>query len=123
MPGKIVNPNVDIWYIDGSGISNCFGAGVYGPRVNHREGIPMGSLSTVFQVEVMAILMCTELLLCKNNEGEYIPAVIAGQQWQHLKPCTESAPVWESMQALETQSGYNKVALLWTPGPHGIPGN
>jgi hypothetical protein len=59
MPGKIVNPNVDIWYVDGSGISNCFGAGVYGPSVDHREGNPMGSLSTVFQVEVLAILMCT----------------------------------------------------------------
>jgi hypothetical protein len=66
MPGKITNPNVDIRCMDRSGISNCFGVGVYGPRVNHRESISMGSLSTVFQVEVMAILMCTELLLSKN---------------------------------------------------------
>jgi hypothetical protein len=56
---------------DGSGISNLFGAGVYEPR----ESIPMGSLSTAFQAEVMAVLRRIELLLSKN-----ISAVIAGQQ-------------------------------------------
>jgi len=66
MPGKTANQNIDIWYIVGSGISSCFGAGVCGPRVNHRENIPMGCLSTVFQTAVMAILRCAELLLSKN---------------------------------------------------------
>jgi len=45
--------------MDGSGINNCLDAGVYGPTDNHREKIPMGRLSTVFQAEVMAILRCT----------------------------------------------------------------
>jgi accessory colonization factor AcfC len=72
MSGNIVNPNVDIWYKDGSGISSCFGVGVYGPRVGRREIIATGSLSTVFQVEVIAILMCTELLLSKNVMKENI---------------------------------------------------
>jgi hypothetical protein len=47
MPGKIVDPNVDLRYTDGPGINSCSGAGVYGPMDNHREGIPMGSLSAV----------------------------------------------------------------------------
>lgn len=72
MPGKIINPNVDIWYMDGSGISSCFGVGVYGPRIDRKEIITMGSLSTVFQVEVTAILMCTELLLSKYVMKEII---------------------------------------------------
>jgi hypothetical protein len=39
MPGKIADTNVEIWYTNGSGISNDFGAGVYGPRDNSRETI------------------------------------------------------------------------------------
>jgi len=71
MPGKIADPNVDIWYTVRSGISSCFGAGVCGPRGNHRENIPMGSPSSVFQTAVMAVLRCAELLLSKNvNEKE-----------------------------------------------------
>jgi hypothetical protein len=69
MLGKIINPNNDTWYTDSSGISNCYGAMyicIYGPKDNHRDSIPMGSLSTVFQAEVMAILKCTELLLSKD---------------------------------------------------------
>jgi hypothetical protein len=41
MLGKITNPNV-IWYTDRSGIKNRFGAGIYGPRDNHKENIPVG---------------------------------------------------------------------------------
>jgi len=56
MPGKTADPNIDIWYTGGSGISSCFGAVVCGPRVNHRENIHMGCLSAVLQTAVMAIL-------------------------------------------------------------------
>jgi hypothetical protein len=58
----IIDHSVDHWYTDGSGIQNCFGAGIYGPSYDYRESIPMGSLSTVFFAEVMAILRCVELL-------------------------------------------------------------
>jgi len=40
MLGKIANPNI-IWYTDRSGINNHFGAGIYGPRDNHNENIPV----------------------------------------------------------------------------------
>jgi hypothetical protein len=65
-PEKIIDRSVDHWYTDGSGIQDCFGAGIYGPSYDYRESIPMGSLSTVYFAEVMAILRCTELLLTKN---------------------------------------------------------
>jgi len=51
MPVKIINPNVDIWYMDWSGISSCFDVGVYGSRVNRREIITMGSLSECFKLK------------------------------------------------------------------------
>jgi len=56
---KITGPNNEIWYTDGSGISNYFGAGVW-QKDNQRVSIPMGSLSTLFQAEVKAIPRCTE---------------------------------------------------------------
>jgi hypothetical protein len=59
---------------------DCFGAGVYGPRDKHRESILMGSFSTMFQAEVMAILMRTALLLFKNVKKGYISALITRQQ-------------------------------------------
>jgi hypothetical protein len=46
---------------EGSGIYDWFDAGTYGPLHNYRESIYIGSFSTV-----MAILICTELLLSKN---------------------------------------------------------
>jgi hypothetical protein len=48
MPGKITNHDTDLWCMDGSGINNRFGAGVYEPKDNHRESIRMGSISTLF---------------------------------------------------------------------------
>jgi hypothetical protein len=65
-PDKIIDPNVDLWFTDRSGIHDCFGAGIFGPLYNYRESILMGSLSTVFSAKVMAILRCTEILLTKN---------------------------------------------------------
>jgi len=56
MPGKVSDPNVDIWFTDRSGINNRFGVGIYGPRDDHRANIPMVSLSIVFLAAVMAIL-------------------------------------------------------------------
>jgi hypothetical protein len=80
VPGKIAEPNIDIWYTDGSGISNPFGAGVCGPRGNHRDSIPMGSLSAVFQTEVMAIQRCAGLFLFKSIMRRIHICSLAGQQ-------------------------------------------
>ena len=54
MPGKIIDINADLLYANRSGINNHFCARVYGPRDNWRENILIGSLSKVFQAEVMA---------------------------------------------------------------------
>jgi ribonuclease HI len=84
----------------------------------------MGSLSTVFSAEVMAILRCTELLLTKNLTRRRIHiccdsrVAIAAL----VKTTTELSSVWECMQVLEKQSKSNKVTLMWIPG-HQIPGN
>jgi hypothetical protein len=63
----------------------------------------MGSFSTVFSAEVMAVLRCAELLLTKNHTRRRIHicfdsrAAIAA----FAKTTTESSLVWECMQVLE----------------------
>jgi len=122
MLGKITNPNV-IWYTERSGIGNRFGAGVYGPRDNHKENIPLGSLSTAFQAEVMAILRCTELLLFKNITRRIHICFDKRAAMATLAiTTTKSALVWKSMQVLEKLSGSKKDTLVWTPRQHGIMG-
>ncbi|XP_071572363.1 uncharacterized protein [Temnothorax nylanderi] len=124
-PKRVRDPNVDLWFTDGSGINNCFGAGFYGPKDDHRESIPVGSHSTVFTAEILAILRCTEHLLSNNTKGRKInicsdsrAAILA-----LAKTTTKSALVWDCMLALERLSGLNKVTLVWVPGHQGIPGN
>jgi len=60
-------PKVNYWYIDGSGTNDPYGAGIYGPRNNHRESIHLGKLVTVFQAEVLAIHRCAETLLTRAD--------------------------------------------------------
>jgi hypothetical protein len=47
-PGKITNPNVDIWFMGWSVFMD--------QGITIGESTPMGSLFTVFQAQVMAIL-------------------------------------------------------------------
>ncbi|XP_071577352.1 uncharacterized protein [Temnothorax nylanderi] len=124
-PKGVRNPNVDLWFTDGSGINDRFGAGFYGPKDDHMENIPVKSHSTVFTAEILAILKCTEHLLNNNIRGRKInicsdsrAAILA-----LAKTTTESALVWDCMPALKRLSGLNKVTLVWVPGHQGIPGN
>ncbi|KMQ83130.1 lian-aa1 retrotransposon protein, partial [Lasius niger] len=108
---------MDPWFTDGSGINHCFGAEIYGPKDDYRESISMGSHSTVFSAEILAILRCTEHLT-KNTIGRKInicsdsgAAILA-----LAKTTTESYLVWDCMLALEKLSRANKVILVWVPG-------
>jgi hypothetical protein len=106
MPGKIADANVAISYTDGSEISNRFGAGVHERRENHREKSPMGSLSTVFPVEVMAVLRCTELLLPENaTRKKHIWPDSRAPIAAPAQITTESALARDGTQALGKLSG------------------
>jgi hypothetical protein len=101
-----------------SRINNRFSAGVYGPRDDQRKIIPMVSLSKVFLADVMAILKFTEILMPKNVTRTRIRTYS-----DSTAAIAALALVWECTQALEKQSGSNKVTLEWIPEHHGIPGN
>jgi hypothetical protein len=83
----------------------------------------MGSFSTVFQGEVMALNGCTELFLSKNitrmrkHISHYNRAAIEAL----VKITTELSLVWESMQVLEKLTGSDKVTLVQIPSHQGRP--
>jgi ribonuclease HI len=82
----------------------------------------MGSVSTVFQAEVMAFMGCTELLLSKNIIRMRIH--ICSDSRAAIAALAKTTPVvWESMQELEKLIGFNKVTSVQIPGHQGIPGN
>lgn len=121
----LLKPGSEVWFTDGSGQNSRFGAGIYGPEREHRESISLGKLSTVFQVEVMTILMCAEILTTVRESKKNI--IICSDSRAAIealiKPYTESTLVWEGMQAL-TRLGRNKnIILSWIPGHQGIHGN
>jgi hypothetical protein len=93
IPNKIVDPYVYLCFTDGSEANDYFGAGIYGPRHCHGES----SLSTVFSVEVMAILKCAELLLVKNMTMTRTPVCSNSRTASAAlaKTTTASALVWE----------------------------
>ena len=121
-PGKIGNPNVGIWYTEGAGISSGFSEGINGLRDNHRESIPMGSLSTVFQAKVITILRCTELPLTKNvtRTRIHVCSVKMAAITALVKTGTELA--WFGY-ASARRTKWTRVTLVWIPGHRGIPEN
>jgi hypothetical protein len=94
-------------------------------RDNHRESIPMGSLSAVFLSQEMVILRCAQLLVSKNVPRRRIHTCsdkMAATE-KLAKTTIESAFIYERMQAVEKISRCNKVTSVWIPEHHGIPGN
>ncbi|KYQ48225.1 hypothetical protein ALC60_12780, partial [Trachymyrmex zeteki] len=72
---------------------------------------------TIFQVEVLAISRCAELLIdrkirhriciCSDSRA-VIDALV--------KTTTESFVVWDCMQALDKLGETTQVTLVWVPG-------
>jgi hypothetical protein len=115
-----INPKVDVGSQIGWEFMTALVQVFLDPYIT-RESIPMGSLSTVFSAELMAILMCTELLLTRNPMRRRIHiccsrAVIA-------KTTTESSLVWECMQVLGKLKSIQQSHLGWMPRQQGILGN
>jgi len=49
----LIDPNLELWFIDGSNVNDRFGAGIYESRTNHKGNISKGGLATVFQAKVL----------------------------------------------------------------------
>jgi len=99
------------------------GTSVFNQTTNLKLTLPLGKYSTVFQVEIYAILACASSLY---NEHEVSIAVCSDSQaamkaLQSAK--TRSSLVAETKSALGKLSTFNGVRLLLVPGHNNVPGN
>jgi len=113
------NPMVNYWYTDGSGTNDRYGAGIYGPKNNHRESIYLGNLATVFQGEVLAIHRCAEILLAGvDARHRYCICSDSKAALDALnKTITESSVVWRCMLALNRLREFHELTLVGTWSP------
>ncbi|XP_020298080.1 uncharacterized protein LOC109862437 [Pseudomyrmex gracilis] len=120
-----IQPGVQAWFTDGSGVNGRFEAGIYCPGSNHRESFSLGKLATVFQAEVLAILKCARLLLSNETKKRRINIYTDSKAAIGVlaKTTTESSVVWNCMQALNSLGERNSITLVWVPGNQGIQGN
>jgi len=119
------DPKVEYWFTDGSGANDRYGAGIYGPKNNHREIIQLGKLASVFQAEVLAIHRCAETLLTRAiaDYRLFICTDSRAALDALIKTTTESSVVWDCMLALNKLGETNRLTLVWVPGHQGIHGN
>ena len=98
-----------ICFTDGSrgGLSGPSGAGVYTQDDNQRYMFPLGSVSTVFQMELFAILSCAILQRLQKENGASV--TICSDSQAELK-ALEAAKVTSNLVA-EIIEAVNKVSV------------
>ncbi|XP_046395727.1 uncharacterized protein LOC124162988 [Ischnura elegans] len=101
------------------------GAGICCLSPDKRISIPLGEYATVFQAEVLAILICTYTI---KEAGLFIRQIhICTDSQAALKALTsswcKSKLLSECCEALNVIRRHYKIELFWIPGHVGISGN
>ncbi|XP_050427717.1 uncharacterized protein LOC126837807 [Adelges cooleyi] len=110
-------------YTDGSKMSGKVGAGVWGEKPHISISIPLGTTPTVFQAEVMAILICTQNLAVYKRRNITILSDSQAALKALIKTQVTSKLVLECRTALESLARNNRVKLTRVPGHYGVLGN
>jgi len=86
---------------------------------------PLGSVSTVFQTELFAILSYATLPRLQEENGASV--TICSDNQAALKALEVATVTFklvaEVIEAINKVSICNSVSLLWVPGHCGVPGN
>jgi hypothetical protein len=91
---------------DGSLCEGRAGGGVFSDTLDIRESYALGSLATVFQTEVYAILACSDYCRSAN-----------------ISLALSSYTISSELLSLQDLSNNNRVKLFWVPGHCDIKGN
>ena len=121
---NVISTDFDlVWYTDGSKTSEGVGAGIYNESVGF--SFALGTLLTIFQAEVIAIIECVDKMINENVFGKNI--AICSDSLSALKALysieIRSKLLLECSMKLRKLGENNLVTLIWVPGHHGIPGN
>lgn len=113
-----------VWYTDGSKGRIGAGAGVYQEAVGVALAYSLGTITTVLQSEMVAILYgASEALECCQDRNIYIASDSKAAICALKRYVTTSQLVGECHEALNRLAGINRVTLIWVPGHCGIKGN
>lgn len=113
------------FYTDGSKTGHGSGAGVWSKWQHTRYSYKLPDFTTVFQSEIFAILMTSNIILDGELIDEEINIYVDSQA--ALKalgaPFTKSSLTKRCLEALEKICEHNTVTLIWVPGHSEIEGN
>jgi len=113
-----------VWFTDGSKMREGARAGVYGQSVGRRLSFSLGRYTTVFQVEIYAILACAYEVQSQNRPEKYVSLCSDSlAALKVLKAIRTSPLVYQCQRALNDISIQHVVGLFWVPGHAGVRGN
>jgi ribonuclease HI len=112
-------------FTDGSKISGSSGAGLYINQFDLEKQWCLGSLCTVFQAEVFAILMAADSLLEAEVVGKTIGIFSDSQACIKalMRVSSKSSIVKQCFDTLNTLGKTNEVWVIWVKGHSGCVGN
>ena len=114
-----------VFYTDGSVSNTRCGAGIYCDQLQLRSHFPLGSLCSVLQAEVYAVLVCiqecvrqllVEKPICICSDSQAVLQALSASE-------TRSALVLECYRYLNRIAAVVPVTLLWVPSHSGFRGN
>lgn len=112
-------------YTDGSVTSSGTGSGIHTPSTGSNVYYSLGSLATIFQAELYAILKAAEHLKEANTSGRSIKIYSDSQAVIKAlsSPQLYSSLVIECIQNLNMLGQHNSLEIMWVPGHSDIVGN
>jgi len=115
----------DVCFTDGSRNQKFTGASFYNQLTGESNSLPLGTLCSVFQAEMYAVLQCARSGDLCHRHSDSIAICTDSQATLNAlaSPKVTSALVSETVAALRELAIYNSVCLVWVPGHHGVPGN
>ena len=122
--GKVDLPSGEVWYTDGSKGNGGSGSGVYQRRQGRGSFASLGKDATVFQAEIMAIILCAHRVLESPGRGSVVICSDSKSSLQALQGfTTKSKLVLECHEILCRIGLERSITLTWIPAHRGYHGN
>ncbi|KAJ3644299.1 hypothetical protein Zmor_026965 [Zophobas morio] len=116
--------DIDI-YVNGAKTDSGSGAGIYSEQLNGQISVPLGTHTSVLQIELMEIMLGARIVAEREIGNKSIriltdskSALLALNSYM-----VRSGMVWEFRQTLKYVTQRNSVEICWIKGHSGNEGN